>query len=150
MAELIRNQQMALAGFLAASSMAHLPIQPELSPIKSPNAPTSESGKRLEVKPKGAIKKSPAPAGRQIPSKAKPILGYAEAAKGIPTEVVKQAQMQQHRLRFLMERQRESLKRVMSLGNENKQIAGNWNKTRRKLTNGSGWRTWCAIIDNKN
>ena len=108
MAELIRNQQMALAGFLAASAMAHLPIQPELSPIKSPDAPPSESGKRLEVKPKGAIKKSPAPAGRQIPSKAKPILGYAEAAKGIPTEVVKQAQMQQHRLRFLLERQRES------------------------------------------
>lgn len=118
MAELINNQQMALAGFLAASALAHLPIQPELSPIKSPDLPPSDASrsKRLEVDGKGAIKKSPAPPSRQIPNKSKPILGYAEPATGIPPEVMKQAKIQEQRLRFLLERQRQSLKRAMSIG----------------------------------
>ncbi|XP_046455205.1 sodium/hydrogen exchanger 3-like isoform X1 [Daphnia pulex] len=119
MAELINNQQMALAGLLAASALAHLPVQPELSPIRSPDLPQSSEtprGKRLEVDGKGAIKKSPAAPSRQIPSKSKPILGYAEPATGIPSAVLEQARLQQHRLRFLLERQRQSLKRVISLG----------------------------------
>jgi hypothetical protein len=123
MAELINNQQMALAGLLAASALAHLPVQPELSPIRSPDLPPSSDssrGKRLEVDGKGAIKKSPASPSRQIPNKSKPILGYAEPATGIPSAVLEQARLQQHRLRFLLERQRQSLKRVISLGKNEK------------------------------
>ena len=118
MAALINNQQMALAGLLAASALAHLPVQPELSPIKSPDLPPSSDsrGKRLEVDGKGAIKKSPTSPSRQIPSKSKPILGYAQPATGIPPAVLEQARLQQHRLRFLLERQRQSLKRVVSIG----------------------------------
>lgn len=118
MAELISNQQMALAGLLAASALAHLPLQPELLPIRSPDLPPTDifRNKRLEVNNKGAIKKSPAPPSRQILSKSKPILGYAEAATGIPPAVLEQARIQQYRLRFMMEQHRQSLKRVMSLG----------------------------------
>lgn len=118
MAELINNQQMALAGLLAASALAHLPVQPELFPITSPDLPPPEASgnKRLEVNGKGAIKKSPIPPSRQIPSKSKPILGYAEPATGIPPAMLEQVRIQQHRLRFLLEKQRQSLKRVMSLG----------------------------------
>ena len=121
MAHLINNQQIALAGFLAASALAHLPIQPELLPIKSPNPPPSEVSKRkhLEVENKnssgGAIKKSPA-APRKIPNKTKPILGYAEPATGIPPAILEQVQQQERRLRFLLERQRHSVKRTMSTG----------------------------------
>ncbi len=148
MAELISNQQMALAGFLAASALAHMPLQPELSPIKSPDVPPSDNSnkKRLEVEPKGAIKKSPAPQSRQIPTKRKPILGYAEAATGIPPEVMQQVQKQQHRLRFLLERQRQSLKRAMSIGKRNKQETETF---RREANNNGGarWRTWCEILE---
>lgn len=118
MAELINNQQIALAGFLAASALAHLPIQPELSPLKTPDLPPTEGprSKRLEVENKGAIKKSPTTPGRRLQTKPKPILGYAPAATGIPQSVIEQARLQERRLRFLIERQRQSIKRTFSLG----------------------------------
>lgn len=121
MAELIKNQQMALAGLLAASALAHLPIQPELSPIRTPDI-NSPRPKQLEVDGKGAIRKSPGSPARQIPMKTKPILGYAEAATGVSPAVMEQAKLQQHRLRFLLERQRQSLKRTVSIGKKKKEM----------------------------
>ncbi len=101
MAELMRNQQMVLAGFLAASAMAHMPIQPELSPIKTPEMP-----KRAAAT--GAKNKSP------VTPRQRAVLAAANKPQQI--SVLEQARIHQQRLRFILERQRASLKRVISLG----------------------------------
>lgn len=151
MAELISNQQMALAGLLAASALAHLPIQPELSPIRTPDINASRN-KRLEVDGKGAIRKSPGSPLRRIPMKTKPILGYPEPATGLPPAVIEQAKLHQHRLRFLLERQRQSLKRTVSIGKKK----GQKNEFDMDRRNGSGllrikveedWFCWTDNMD---
>lgn len=116
-----------MAGFLAASAMAHMPIQPELVPIKTPDLPrnpmggpspkptskgssTGNSGGSSIGTPQG----SPRP---QIPSKAKALVSYkGPGATGVPAAVIEQARIRQNRLRFVLEESRNSLKRVMSLG----------------------------------
>ena len=100
MAELMRNQQMVLAGFLAASAMAHMPIQPELSPIKTPEMPRRAAAT-------GAKNKSP------VTPRQRAVLA---ANKPPQISVLEQARIHQQRLRFILERQRASLKRVISLG----------------------------------
>ena len=125
--ELMKNEQVALAGFLAASAMAHMPIQPELVPIKTPDLPRHQLG-RPSPKPAskglsvgtsggssiGTPQGSPRP---QIPSKTKALVSYkGPGATGVPASVIEQARVRQNRLRFVLEESRNSLKRVMSLG----------------------------------
>lgn len=108
MAELMLNQQMVLAGFLAASAMAHMPIQPELSPIRTPEMPRRAAP--------GARNKSPAtPRQRALAAAA---AAKSQADRPHPISVLEQAKLHQQRLRFILERQRASLKRVISLGKE--------------------------------
>lgn len=110
-AQLMHNQQIALAGFLAASAMAHLPVQPELTPLQTPQLPRAKGKLKAPASPK--VPSSP----RQLAVKNRKA-GHCrgQAATGVPSSVVEQARIHQQRLRFVLERHRESLKRVMSIG----------------------------------
>lgn len=132
----MRNQQIALAGFLAASAMAHLPVQPELSPIKTPDLPRHQLGgpprpaaKGLSVastSSKASAAGSPAGSPRQIPTKPKALVAYkGPGATGIPSSVLEQARIRQNRLRFVLEQSRNSLKRVMSRGGKFRNVVAN-------------------------
>lgn len=96
---LMRKQQWALAACLAASAAAHLPVHPELSPVKLPEISrldSSASDKSLvSVKPKQLH--SP-----RVRYRAKP--PHDADAKIDPRQ----------RLRFFLER--ESIKRANSIG----------------------------------
>lgn len=88
---LMDNQQVALAAFLAASAMAHLPIQPEISPLESPQIP-SRLGVAVRPRHRRAVRMRPA---RQV-----------------------QQHPYQQRLRFILEREHSKrIERVESRGN---------------------------------
>lgn len=123
----MRNEKVALAGFLAASAMAHMPIQPELVPIKTPDLSRHQMGgaspkptsKGLSTANSGgsSIGSPQGSPRQQIPSKAKALVAYkGPGATGVPAAVIEQARLRQNRLRFVLEESRNSLKRVMSLG----------------------------------
>lgn len=114
-AQLMHNQQIALAGFLAASAIAHLPVQPELTPLQAAQL-FGAAAKAPDLSAAGSAQTPPS--GRQLAVKGKKA-GHCRGpgATGVSSSVIDQARMQQQRLRFVFERHRESLKRVMSIGN---------------------------------
>jgi len=92
---LMENQQVALAAFLAASAMAHLPIQPAISPLESPKLPPNLG---VSVRPR-----------------------HRRAVRMLPVgQVEQQQQLYRQRLRFILEGQAQQcharVERVESRG----------------------------------
>ena len=114
-AALMRNQQMALASLLAASAVAHMPLQPELCPVETPQVSRSKTasdaksrgGKSGVAKAKGKNKKVPPPRLRTTPIAARTTPRNAAASDA------------KQRLRFILER--HSIKRINSIGKKTQQ-----------------------------
>jgi len=92
---LMENQQVAQAAFLAASAMAHLPIQPAISPLESPKLPPNLG---VSVRPR-----------------------HRRAVRMLPVgQVEQQQQLYRQRLRFILEGQAQQcharVERVESRG----------------------------------
>jgi hypothetical protein len=119
LAALMRNQQVALAACLAASAVAHLPIQSELPPIQAPNKPAKLVAIRTGAKATAAKTAKSTGVGRTgAATRSKRSHPPSVSANRLRTKTAaaRQASIMnaRRRLRFILER--ESLKRANSIG----------------------------------
>ena len=128
-ATLVRQEKLSLAACLAASAVAHLPLQPELSPLtsavpppapasaakksqaESAASPSSESGgHQKNKKKKKQLRRKPTPAAKRGAAAAPSANASRLRARNSRRASILNAR---ERLRFIL--QRESLKRINSI-----------------------------------